>query len=102
MFRPRAGANIRTRNTFRSTPKNSFHLWWRICRARQDHPKADGQKVMGFGSPTLEVEEALRKESIRHVEPEDLLAFGMIPEFIGRLPVVSSLDTLTEDEMVAI
>ena len=64
--------------------------------------KRIGQKVMGFGSPTLEVEEALRKEAIRHVEPEDLLAFGMIPEFIGRLPVVSSLDALTEDEMVAI
>jgi ATP-dependent Clp protease ATP-binding subunit ClpX len=64
--------------------------------------KRIGQKVMGFGSPTLEVEEALRKESVRHVEPEDLLAFGMIPEFIGRLPVVSSLDALTEDEMTAI
>jgi len=61
-----------------------------------------GQKVMGFGSPTLEVEEALRKEAVRHVEPEDLLAFGMIPEFIGRLPVVTSLDALTEDELVAI
>src|SRR6202022_1401156 len=61
-----------------------------------------GQKVMGFGSPTLEVEEAMRKEAVRHVEPEDLLAFGMIPEFIGRLPVVSSLDALTEDEMVEI
>jgi ATP-dependent Clp protease ATP-binding subunit ClpX len=64
--------------------------------------KRIGQKVMGFGSPALEVEEALRKEAIRHVEPEDLLAFGMIPEFVGRLPVVSSLDALTEDEMVAI
>src|ERR671918_436606 len=64
--------------------------------------KRIGQKVMGFGSPTLEVEEALRKQSIRHVEPEDLLAFGMIPEFIGRLPVVSSLNALTEEEMVAI
>ncbi len=40
--------------------------------------KRIGQKVMGFGSPTLEVEEALRKESVRHVEPEDLLAFGMV------------------------
>jgi ATP-dependent Clp protease ATP-binding subunit ClpX len=64
--------------------------------------KRIGNKVMGFGSPTLEVEEALRKEAVRHVEPEDLLAFGMIPEFIGRLPVVSSLDALSEDEMVAI
>ena len=64
--------------------------------------KRIGQKVMGFGGPTLEVEEALRKEAVRHVEPEDLLAFGMIPEFIGRLPVVSSLDALSEDEMVSI
>jgi ATP-dependent Clp protease ATP-binding subunit ClpX len=64
--------------------------------------KRIGQKVMGFGGPTLAVEEALRKEAVRHVEPEDLLAFGMIPEFIGRLPVVSSLDALTEEEMVSI
>ena len=64
--------------------------------------KRIGQKVMGFASPTLEVEEASRKEAIRHVEPEDLLSFGMIPEFIGRLPVVASLDALTEEEMVAI
>ena len=64
--------------------------------------KRIGQKTMGFGSPTLEVEQALAKEAIRHVEPEDLLAFGMIPEFIGRLPVVSALDALTEDEMVLI
>ncbi|HWY39229.1 MAG TPA: ATP-dependent Clp protease ATP-binding subunit ClpX [Chthoniobacterales bacterium] len=64
--------------------------------------KRIGQKVMGFGGPTLEVEEATRKEAVRHVEPEDLLAFGMIPEFIGRLPVVAALDALTEEEMVAI
>ena len=64
--------------------------------------KRIGQKTMGFGSPTLEVEQALAKQAIRHVEPEDLLSFGMIPEFIGRLPVVSALDALTEDEMVLI
>jgi ATP-dependent Clp protease ATP-binding subunit ClpX len=64
--------------------------------------KRIGQKVMGFGGPTIAAEEAARKDAIRHVEPEDLLSFGMIPEFIGRLPVVSSLDALTEEEMVAI
>ncbi len=64
--------------------------------------KRIGQKVMGFGSPTLEVEAALAREAVRHVEPEDLLAFGMIPEFIGRLPVLTALDALTEEEMVAI
>jgi ATP-dependent Clp protease ATP-binding subunit ClpX len=64
--------------------------------------KRIGQKTMGFNSPTLEVEAALAKEAVRHVEPEDLLSFGMIPEFIGRLPVISALDALTEEEMVAI
>lgn len=61
-----------------------------------------GRKTLGFGalsSDTLEVRES---ETIRHTEPEDLLAFGMIPEFIGRLPVVTALDPLTEDELVLI
>ncbi len=64
--------------------------------------KRIGQKTMGFSSPSLEVEQALAKEAVRHVEPEDLLSFGMIPEFIGRLPVVTGLDALTEEEMVLI
>jgi ATP-dependent Clp protease ATP-binding subunit ClpX len=61
-----------------------------------------GSRVMGFGSPSLDVEEAMRREAVRQVEPEDLLSFGMIPEFIGRLPVISALDALTEEEMVMI
>jgi ATP-dependent Clp protease ATP-binding subunit ClpX len=64
--------------------------------------KRIGQRTMGFNSPTLEVEAALAREAVRHVEPEDLLSFGMIPEFIGRLPVISALDALTEEEMVEI
>ncbi len=64
--------------------------------------KRIGQRTMGFNSPTLEVEAALAREAVRHVEPEDLLSFGMIPEFIGRLPVLSALDALTEEEMVEI
>ena len=64
--------------------------------------KRIGNKTMGFSSPDLEVEDALAKVAVRHVEPEDLLSFGMIPEFIGRLPVVTALDALTEDEMVMI
>jgi ATP-dependent Clp protease ATP-binding subunit ClpX len=36
------------------------------------------------------------------VEPEDLISFGLIPEFIGRLPVASMLDDLSEDELVRI
>ena len=61
------------------------------------------KRVLGFGAPVSCEEEAqLNKEAIVLTEPEDLLLFGMIPEFIGRLPVVSALDALTEDELVCI
>jgi ATP-dependent Clp protease ATP-binding subunit ClpX len=64
-----------------------------------------GKKVLGFGSrpSTAEPEVAVpTSEVLRFTEPEDLLSFGMIPEFIGRLPVLAALDPLTEDEMVMI
>jgi ATP-dependent Clp protease ATP-binding subunit ClpX len=43
-----------------------------------------------------------REEILQHVEPEDLLSFGFIPEFIGRLPMVSVLAELTESQLVSI
>jgi ATP-dependent Clp protease ATP-binding subunit ClpX len=61
-----------------------------------------GKRALGFGTPDASAEEVLAHEAIRHTEPEDLLMFGMIPEFIGRLPVVTALDALTEDELVQI
>jgi ATP-dependent Clp protease ATP-binding subunit ClpX len=65
-----------------------------------------GKKVLGFGASHSHEqgpeEEVPQSEILRYSEPEDLLAFGMIPEFIGRLPVVAALDPLTEDEMVLI
>jgi ATP-dependent Clp protease ATP-binding subunit ClpX len=63
-----------------------------------------GKKVLGFGTTAGEVNEVdvPASEAIRFTEPEDLLGFGMIPEFIGRLPVVAALDHLTEDELVMI
>ncbi len=64
--------------------------------------KRVGNKTMGFGSMGVEAEDELARQAVRQVEPEDLLGFGMIPEFIGRLPVVTALDALTEDEMLAI
>jgi ATP-dependent Clp protease ATP-binding subunit ClpX len=64
-----------------------------------------GNRVLGFhalqGSP-LQSEVAASSAAIHMAEPEDLLGFGMIPEFIGRLPVVTALDQLTEDELVTI
>jgi ATP-dependent Clp protease ATP-binding subunit ClpX len=39
---------------------------------------------------------------LRYAEPEDLIQFGFIPEFIGRLPMLTVLDPLTEDQLVSI
>jgi ATP-dependent Clp protease ATP-binding subunit ClpX len=66
--------------------------------------KRMGKRVLGFGVNAREANEAEVpvSEAIRFTEPEDLLMFGMIPEFIGRLPVVTALDQLTEDELVMI
>jgi len=61
-----------------------------------------GRKTMGFGSNSTMESEIAQRDAIRHAEPEDLLGFGMIPEFIGRLPVMTAVDALTEDELVQI
>ncbi len=61
------------------------------------------KRVLGFGSQGSNADEAeLTREALAQAEPEDLLSFGMIPEFIGRLPVVTALNQLTEDELVSI
>lgn len=60
-----------------------------------------GQKVIGFGSENKQ-EEVDQKELLSKVLPEDLLRFGLIPEFIGRLPVIASLAQLDEEALVEI
>ncbi|MGH7972617.1 MAG: ATP-dependent Clp protease ATP-binding subunit ClpX, partial [Limisphaerales bacterium] len=63
-----------------------------------------GKNVMGFraGEQGLDAAVINRREILQFVEPEDLLAFGFIPEFIGRLPMVTVLAELTESQLVAI
>jgi ATP-dependent Clp protease ATP-binding subunit ClpX len=68
--------------------------------------RTSGKKSLGFGSAVKDEDEVVidvpESEILRHTEPEDLLRFGMIPEFVGRLPVITALDPLTEDELVSI
>lgn len=61
-----------------------------------------GQKVIGFGGTDKKEEELDKKELLSKVLPEDLLRFGLIPEFIGRLPVIASLTPLDEEALVEI
>lgn len=58
-----------------------------------------GSKVMGFESSGKSVEKPTAEQIMREVHPEDLVRFGMIPEFIGRLPMVSVLEALTCEEL---
>ena len=62
-----------------------------------------GARVLGFkASQDLDKEERDDISLLRKVRPEDLLHFGLIPEFVGRLPVISSLRKLTEEELIQI
>ena len=57
---------------------------------------------IGFGADVRAPEDRQTGELLREVEPEDLLKFGLIPEFVGRLPVVATLDDLDEPALVDI
>ena len=61
-----------------------------------------GQKQMGFGAPIKSKRQRNIGDTLRKVLPDDLLKSGLIPEFIGRLPVVVTLDALDEDALVNI
>jgi ATP-dependent Clp protease ATP-binding subunit ClpX len=61
-----------------------------------------GARQLGFGADTNSRKDRSLSELLRETQPEDLLKFGMIPEFIGRLPVVATLDELDEKALVSI
>jgi ATP-dependent Clp protease ATP-binding subunit ClpX len=63
-----------------------------------------GHRVMGFSASDegFKTASLSREQVVHQVEPEDLLSFGFIPEFIGRLPVTTVLDQLTEEQLVSI
>lgn len=60
-----------------------------------------GQKAMGFGRK-VEANKLDKSEILSKIEPEDLIKFGLIPEFVGRLPIIVSLDKLTEEALIEI
>jgi ATP-dependent Clp protease ATP-binding subunit ClpX len=61
-----------------------------------------GQKQMGFGAKIASKNEKKIWEYLKEVQPEDLLKYGMIPEFVGRLPVIAPLHELSEEALVDI
>ena len=61
-----------------------------------------GKKVMGFGADVRGKSDQQNEEVLSKLEPEDLLKFGLIPEFIGRLPVIVTLNQLDEEALIRI
>ena len=68
----------------------------KIIKARQD------TKAIGFGAEVSVKDERNVGEVLKKVMPEDFIKFGLIPEFIGRVPVVVSLDALDENALIRI
>jgi ATP-dependent Clp protease ATP-binding subunit ClpX len=64
--------------------------------------RRNGTKGMGFGADIRQKKEQRLGETLSQVEPADLLKYGLIPEFIGRLPVVATLNELDEEALIQI
>lgn len=62
----------------------------------------ENDTTLGFNAKIESQEEKIKKNLIKDIQPNDLIKFGLIPEFIGRLPVVVGLDELDEDALVKI
>ncbi|MDH4205273.1 MAG: ATP-dependent Clp protease ATP-binding subunit ClpX [Desulfobacteraceae bacterium] len=61
-----------------------------------------GSKVMGFGAKIIKQEEKSVGETLKMVQPEDLIKYGLIPEFLGRLPVIATLGELNASALIRI
>ena len=64
--------------------------------------KRMGSSVLGFEADVSATNEALENDWMKHVTGHDLIKFGIIPELIGRLPVIAALSDLSEDDMVRV
>ncbi len=60
------------------------------------------QASIGFGATVHDPDERRTNDVLKNIEPEDLLKFGLIPEFVGRVPVIATLEDLDEDTLVRI
>ena len=82
--------------------KHTLYLRRSIYRPGGCNQTRDRQKTVGFGAKVLKASERKIGDVLSLAEPEDLIKYGMIPEFVGRLPVVAILDELDEAALVKI
>jgi ATP-dependent Clp protease ATP-binding subunit ClpX len=73
-----------------------------FCGIEQAIRRRVGVKGLGFGAKIEGREEVPLGELLARIEPQDLVKYGMIPEFVGRIPVIATLSDLSEDDLVTI
>jgi ATP-dependent Clp protease ATP-binding subunit ClpX len=61
-----------------------------------------GRRAIGFGAPNNRLEKKVVSETLKYLQPQDLLKYGFIPEFIGRLPIIVTLHHLDQQDIVRI
>lgn len=64
--------------------------------------KRIGRKMIGFDKEAAGLNDEVKGDILSQVEPEDMIRFGMIPEFVGRFPIISALKPLSENDLVHI
>jgi ATP-dependent Clp protease ATP-binding subunit ClpX len=73
-----------------------------FCGVEQAIRRRVGVKGLGFGARIDRKEEQTLGEILAKIEPTDLVKFGMIPEFVGRVPIIATLSDLNEEDLVTI
>ena len=75
-------------------------MWWCVRRFREN--QRTGKKAIGFGVEKKEIAKKTKTEVFKEILPQDLLKFGLIPEFVGRLPIVTTLEELDKEALINI
>lgn len=101
MYRLRAAANTPSRSLYSSYQQRAVYLRRRFDGLSSIIQKRMGERVIGFNSEIVKTKKD-EENLLAHIQPEDLLKFGLIPEFIGRLPVIVTLEELDEEALIRI
>ena len=100
---PRGGKKYNQQESIQVDTSNIlFIVGGAFCGIEQAIRRRVGVKGLGFGAKVDANREAPLGELLARIEPQDLVKFGMIPEFVGRIPVIATLSELTEDDLVTI
>ncbi len=100
---PRGGKKYNQQESIQVDTSNIlFIVGGAFCGIEQAIRRRVGVKGLGFGAKIEARDEASLGELLAHIEPQDLVKFGMIPEFVGRIPIIATLSELTEDDLVTI